>query len=118
MVRVFYWNKGNEETRRWNTQQCYHFPDCYVKQGMDYLARNPYAPRVRVRKVVLSPEDARKRFLLVRKFNELVQRRGKLVDGYPESLLSEANLTRKMVEVMLEVATLGGVPKSWSQKLI
>ena len=118
MVRVYYWNKGNEERRSWNIQNCYHFPDCYVAQGKDYLDRNPYVVKVRARRNLLSPEDKRKRFLLIRRFNELVQRRNKIAVGYPDNLAVEIQLTERMVEVMMEVAVLGGVPKSWAGKIV
>jgi len=117
MVRVFFWNRGNEDSRKWNRQYCYHFPDCYSKQGMDYLNRNPYVPKPRKQRTLLSVENKRKRFLLIRKFNELSQRRGKIKDDYPDSLLLEANLTKRMVDIMLEVATVGGVPEAWAGKI-
>ncbi len=117
MVKVFFWNKGDDGSRRWNISLYYHFPDCYSKQGMDYLNRNPYVPKIG-RKNKPASEDRRKRFLLIRRFNELHQRKSRIVDNYPDSLLVEVELTKRMVDVMLEVAILGGVPKSWSEKLV
>ncbi len=115
VVAVFFWNKGSGD-RRWNTQICYH-PDCWVKQGLDYLDRNPYVP-VRVRdKLKLSVEDKRKRFLLVRRFHALEQRKGNVKADYPDKLLVEVRLTKQMADIMLDVARIGGIPKSWAEKL-
>lgn len=117
MVRVFFWNKGNEEKRKWNVQHCYHFPDCYSKQGMAYLEKNPYIPHARGIIHKLDDLDKRKRFLLVRRFNELHQRKSNIKVAYPDNLPIEANLIERMAEVMKEVAGLGGVPKSWAEKI-
>ena len=113
MVRVFFWNKGQEDNRRWNVQHCYH-PECWIKQGLDYLNKNPYVPKNK--RIMLSKEDARKRFLLVRKFHALVQRKDNIKSEYPDNILTEARITNQMVEIMLEMALLGGVPKSWAEK--
>ena len=118
MVKVFFWNKGEDGNRKWNISHYYHFPECYAKQGLDYLNRNPYVPHARGRKTKLPEADRRKRFLLVRKFNELVQRRNNIKLPYPDSLAMEAQLTKRMVDTMLEITTVGGVPKSWVKKVI
>lgn len=117
MVKVFFWNKGDDGSRRWNRSHYYHFPDCYSAQGLDYLNRNPYIPPDYGRKSKLSAEDRRKRFLLVRKFNELHQRKKRLGLAYPDDVAMEIQLSERMVEVMKEVAKLGGIPKSWTDKL-
>ena len=116
MVMVMFWNKGKENSRRWNTKYYYH-PQCWVEQGLDYLNRNPYVSYIRGRKCTLSKEDGRKRFLLVRRFNRLVQRKATITQDYPESSLIEANLTKQMLDIMLDVAVLGGVPKNWLEKI-
>jgi len=120
VVSVFFWNKGNPDNRRWNTQSYYHVVNkdgvhCWEAQGMDYLSRNPYVPQYREKKPGLCEEDRRKRYLLVRKFHKAEQQRkcGK----FPDNLLAEVRLTQQMVDIMLEVATLGGVPESWAERL-
>jgi len=115
MVTVFFWNKGNENSRRWNTKRFYH-PQCWVAQGLDYLERNPYVPQHRVKKPTLCEEDRKKRYLLVRRFHKALQMR-KNCNNYPDNILTEIRLTQQMVEIMLEVVTLGGVPKGWAEKL-
>ena len=118
VVTVFFWNKGNEDSRKWNTKYSYH-PQCWVAQGLDYLNRNPYVPQTRRKKPTLCEEDRRTRFLLVRKFHKAEQVRNINRDGgsYPDKLLAEIRLTQQMVDIMLEVATVGGVPKSWAERL-
>jgi len=117
LVAVVFWNKGNPESRKWNSYQYFH-PQCWVDQGLDYLNRNPFVPHKRGRKITLSDEDRRKRFLLVRRFHALEQRKKKIKAGYPDNVLIEARLDRQMVEIMLDMAILGGIPKSWVEKLV
>lgn len=122
MVRVFFWNKGEDGNRKWNAQFCYHVVNqdgthCWDEQGLDYLRRNPYVPHRRGRKPSLSVEDTRKRYLLVRKFHALSQRRKNMNHSYPDSLLVDERLTKQMVNIMMEIVPLGGVPKSWVEKL-
>ena len=114
MVAVMFWNKGSD-SRKWNSYAKYH-PQCWVDQGLDYLTRNPYVTKNLGKKSILSVEYRRKRFLLVRRFNALVQKR-KCGHSYPDNILVEIDLTQRMVEIMLEVTTVGGVPKSWVEKL-
>lgn len=116
MVVVFFWNKGNKDSRRWNITQ-YYQPQCWVEQGLDYLNKNPFVPHKRGRVRVLSDKDARKRYLLVRKFHALEQRRKNIKVPYPDNLLAETKLTKQMADIMLDVANLGGVPKSWAERL-
>ena len=124
MVTVFFWNKGNGENRKWNSTYYYH-PECWVKQGLDYLGRNPFVPITgRGRKanttgggLTLSQEDATRRARLINKFHSLNQRKNNVKGSFPEKVLVEHRLNRQMQEVMLDVALLGGVPQSWVEKL-
>ena len=65
----------------------------------------------------MSEEDTRKRYLLVRKFHALEQRKKNIKVGYPDNLLIEARIAEQMMEIMLEVALIGGVPKGWAEKI-
>ena len=119
VVTVFFWNKGNDNNRRWNVKQFYH-PECWIKQGLDYLSRNPFVSKQKGRsgrKTTMCEEDRRKRFLLVRRFHALYQRRNNIDMNYPDNLITEANLTQQMVDLIVEATTLGGVPKGWVEKL-
>lgn len=117
MVVVFFWNKGNDG-KRWNVQNCYH-PVCWLRQGYDYLERNPYVPYIhsgrQVVKARTSDEDRRKRYLLTRRFHSLVQRRNKLSNG--SNPIVQLKLECQMSEIMLEMQKIGGVPKKWISKL-
>ena len=115
VVTVFFWNRGEDGNRTWNVKFFFH-PQCWLDQGLDNLRRNPYVPQVRVKKPTLCEEDRRKRYLLVRQFHKAEQVR-KNSGKYPDFLLVEARLTQRMVDIMLEVATIGGVPKSWAERL-
>lgn len=113
MVVVFFWNKG-ADGRRWNVQYCYH-PDCWLKQGYDYLERNPYFPHDRGRRREFTEEQRRQRYLVTRRFHSLVQRRKNLSNG--SATLTVCKLECQMADLMLEMRRLGGVPKGWIDKL-
>ncbi|KKN53777.1 hypothetical protein LCGC14_0598700 [marine sediment metagenome] len=116
MVAVIFWNRGNADSRKWNSYYKYH-PQCWIDQGLDYLKRNPYVPQRRVRKQILCEEDKRKRFLLVRKFHKIIQMRKNCNHSYPDHVLTDIRLTQQMLDIILEIATLGGVPKLWTERL-
>lgn len=116
MVVVFFWNKGSEGRRSFNVKHYYH-PPCWVEQGLDYLKMNPYIPHKRGPKPKLNEVDRRKRFLLVRRKNALEQRKRKLKAEYPDRLLMEARIDGQIMDILLEVVRLGGVPKTWVEKL-
>lgn len=116
MVVVFFWNKGGEGRRSFNVKHYYH-PQCWVEQGLDYLRMNPYIPHKRGPKPKLGAEDRRKRFLLVRRKNALEQRKRKLKAEYPDRVLLEAKIDEQIMDIVLEVIKLGGVPKTWVEKL-
>ena len=116
MVVVMFWNKGNAQHRGWNVQQYYH-PDCWVKQGLDYLDRNPYSAPGRGRKAKLSPTDTRQRYLLVRRFHALEQRRRHLTTTYPDRLLIEQHIEEQILGIVMDMSKVGGVPPTWLTKL-
>jgi len=116
IVAVLFWNKGNPDSRRWNVQICYH-PQCWVDQGLDYLNRNPFVPHRRGVKSKLSEEDRKKRYLLVRRFHALEQRKKNSKLDYPDNLLMDSRLTKQMTDIMLDMVKVGGIPKSWVEKL-
>lgn len=120
MVVVYFWNKGNEEQRGFNVQQCYH-PQCWVEQGLDYLRLHPYVPNTYQdksgRSLNLSPEDSRQRFLLTRRFNALYQRKGKIKATGEQRERIEEGIIERMGAIATEMIKYGGVPKSWLEKL-
>ena len=119
-VVVFFWNKGSDN-RRFNVKQYYH-PQCWVAQGLDYLNRNPYVASTngsRGRKPLsLTPEESRQRFLLVRRFHALEQRKQKLKTPYPDRLLLESRINKQMVDIMVELIPIGGIPTNWVEKVL
>ena len=117
MVKVFWWNKGNDKLRKWNSQKCFH-PNCWILQGLDYLAKNPFTSARTTKLAKLSKEDKERRFVLVRQFHALGQRKQKIKASYPDRLLIETRIDKQMVDVMLDVAKLGGIPKKWAEKFV
>ena len=113
LVTVFYWNKGTPKHKGFNTKFYYH-PDCWVKQGLDYLSKNPYVPVYRGAKPLpLTPEERAGRNILLRRKCSLEQRRRAIPANSPRQQLLEARLDTKVAELMLEIAPLGGIPKKW-----
>lgn len=113
MVAVFFWNKG-ADGRRWNYQRCYH-PECWLKQGYDYLDRNPYVPTAGRPKLKLTEEQGRERYLIIRRYHALVQRFNQL--GAEAELIKTLELECRMSDLMLEIQKVGGVPKKWLERL-
>lgn len=111
MVAVFYWNKGTDG-RRWNTKQYFH-PQCWIEQGLDYLKMNPYVPYIRKPRLALNDEDRKLRYMLLRRKSAIDQRRKKLKPDNPDRILIEARLDGKVAELMIQMMTLGGIPKKW-----
>lgn len=118
-VNVFFWNKGNPERRGYNYKKHYH-PDCWVAQGLDYLRMNPYIPRkgAKPRLTKLTPEQKRKRYLLLRKKASLEQRKREIKAPYPDRLLIETRLDIQIIDVILDISRVGGIPKGWMECLI
>jgi len=112
MVTVFFWNKG-ADGHRWNVKLYYH-PQCWVKQGLDYLKMNPYVPYVRKRKLELSKEDSKYRYILLRRKAALDQRKRNLKTEFPDRVLMEARIDAKIAGIMIEIVKVGGVPKKWA----
>ena len=115
MVAVFFWNKGGDN-RRWNVQRCYH-PECWVKQGMEYLRMNPYVPKRSTgrKKLELDETDRRTRFLITRRYHALKQRLGKLDNG--SEPLKSLRIESQIMELILEIQPVGGVPKKWLESI-
>ena len=110
IVKVFYWNKGTESHKGFNTKRYYH-PQCWIDQGIDYLKRNPYVPYLRKPKMELSEEQSKRRYQLLRQKAAIEQRIRKL--GDTPNILAEARLREKITNIMLEIAEIGGIPKKW-----
>ena len=110
--------KGDVDSRRINLTFYMH-PECYMVEGFDYLLMNPYSSGVSRRgpKSVLTPEQRRQRRLILMRRASLVQRKKKLKTVYPDRLLLEAKLDEQLVDLMVEIAPVGGVPVSWLQQL-
>lgn len=111
MVVAFYWNKGTDGNKGFNVKRYYH-PNCWVEQGLDYLKRNPYSPYIRKPKLELTPEQSQRRYRLLRRKAALDQRINGLKDD-SHRLLAEARLMEKITIIMLEIASIGGIPRKW-----
>ena len=107
------WRKGDETKRSWNIKLYWH-PQCWIANAMDYLSRNPYTQGNKGRpKLQLSEEDGRKRYLLLRRKAALDQRKKKLTATYPDRALQEAKINTQILDIMMDIAGIGGIPKKW-----
>lgn len=121
MVVTKLWNKGQADSRKWNIIHRYH-PACYLAQGLDYLDKHPFTEvhegEVKGRPAIqLSPEDRKKRLALLKKRAALDQRLKNLKKGYhPEAdyIVREAAIYVEIAQVIQEIVTVGGIPKSWA----
>lgn len=109
VVKVYYWNRGNEEKRGFNVSRYYH-PQCWIDQGLDYLNRNPYVPYIRKRPSNnLTSGQKELRYKLLRRKASIDQRKRNLVD----SPLEAARLDEQISKLMVEIIPIGGIPKRW-----
>ena len=115
MVAVFFWRKGSD-SRKWNIQHCYH-AECWLRNGMDYLNRNPYVPHRSTgrKRLELSEEARRERFLIVRRYHALRQRLDQLDNG--SEPIKALRIESLMMELFIEIQPVGGVPKSWLERM-
>ena len=111
LVTVFFWNKGGPDHKGLNVKKYYH-PNCWVAQGLDYLERNPYVPYIRKRKLELTPEQSKQRYTILRRKAAIDQRKRSMA-LLPYSAITIANLNKKIAELMLEIAPIGGIPIRW-----
>jgi len=95
------------------TYRMYFHPQCWIDNGLAYLSKNPYTPGVRGRKQLsLTPEDARKRYLLIRRYNTFKNRKSKL-KKFPDDMLRIIRLETGMDKIIEEIKNAGGVPTKW-----
>ncbi len=111
LVTVFFWNKGSPEHKGFNVKKYYH-PNCWVEQGLDYLKKNPYVPYLRKKKLELTLEESKQRYVILKRKSAIDQRKRKLED-MPGSAIALVILDQKITELMLEIAPIGGIPKRW-----
>ena len=108
-----------DDTHKYTSIRHYH-PQCWLDDAMDYLSRNPYTPhgnRGRPTKD-LTPEQRVRRTKLLMAKAALEQQKRKVSSPEPHRTAILARIDSKMCGIMLEVAQVGGIPKSWIQKLI
>ena len=112
-VTTFYWNTRSGGS--WNVKQHYH-PDCWLKNCMDYLERNPYTPGLRRGpKVKFIQEDRKERLKLLQAKAALEQRKRRLL-SLPEENSNKVKLGRiesKILNLYDKISRLGGIPKGW-----
>ena len=116
VIQVYFWNKGNEDKRTWNIKRFYH-PQCYIEQGMDYLKMNPFVPYQRSTKskgiAKLNNGQRELRYKLLKRKASIDQRKRRLNGDYPDRVWEEAKLDLQISELMVEIASVGGIPKKW-----
>lgn len=112
LVTVFFWNRGGPDHKGYNVKKYYH-PQCWIEQGLDYLEKNPYIRPPHKKKLVLEPEQAELRYKLLRRKASIDQRLRNMDVSYPDHLLIEARLKQQVVDIMMEIAVVGGIPKKW-----
>lgn len=111
LVTVFWWSRGSPDHKGYNVKKYYH-PNCWVAQGLDYLKMNPYVPYIRKKKLELSPEQSKQRYSILKRKAAIDQRKRGL-EGRPDRVAAEALLNMKIAELMIEIASVGGIPKKW-----
>ncbi len=112
LVTVFFWNRGGPDHKGYNVKKYYH-PQCWIEQGLDYLKANPYIRHTPKKKLNLTSEESELRYKLLKRKASIDQRLRGLDMEYPDNLLVEARLRQNIIELMLQIAVVGGIPKKW-----
>lgn len=116
MIVVFYWNKGSKSHSGFNTKKYYH-PQCWLDQGMDYLKRNPFVSTHKgAKRLDLTPEQKLERNKILRRKGAIEYRRSQIDHSLPNHKAIEAKMNIQIVDLMIEIAPLGGVPKKWLER--
>ncbi len=121
MITVFFWNKGNDAKRTWNSKLYYHM-QCWMDQAMDYLNTHPYHARGGKRgpnklASALNVEQKAARLKLIRRKNYLDDKLRGLSDT-PDTALDIAMIEKEQSELIAKILDVGGIPKSWLVQLI
>lgn len=110
VVRGSFWAQEQSFPVRavWHTQ-------CWVKQLEAYLDEHPYQPRQGRKPLQLNPDARRRRRTLCVQWSRLRIERLRVIDLDLRWKLPE--LDKQGQAIMAEMATIGGVPKSWAVEL-
>jgi hypothetical protein len=121
MVVTKLWRKGDADKRKWNIIHYYH-PECYIAQGLHYLADNPFTEVEPGKKkgrpeIQLCEEDKKTRIALLKKKSNLEGRiRAIKAKKKKDAIVKEAELTVQLAEVMQEIERVGGAPAVWKEE--
>ena len=110
MVTVFFWNRGTEEHKGYNVKKYYH-PNCWIAQGLDYLKKNPYIPYIRKKRLELTPEQSKQRYILLNR-KAAIDQRIRSLEETPDRIAG-ARLNMEIAKLMVEIAPIGGIPQRW-----
>ncbi len=119
VVIVFFWRRGDDDHARYNIKKYYH-PECWLAQGLDYLRVHPYqAAGDRGPKRTLTPEQHKRRGLILRQVGAIKQRRKNIREqDVAKRTLLLARCDAAIASKMLEIAEVGGIPKRWIEEII
>jgi len=106
------WRKGDNSSRKFNIKLYWH-PECWVKNGLDYLRMHPYSHgKHATKRLGLLPEELVERNKLLRRYGSAKSRLGKLTNSSGD-VLRVIRLETRMKSIMAEISQLGGIPKGW-----
>jgi len=110
MVMVKIW-KGKEGIERKYTITLRFHPDCWIKQAMANLDKEPPPTR----KLPLSEEDSKTRKRLIRKYATTKHRLKVALDGGNYTGYRIDKLMCKLWDIRNQIELVGGVPKEWPE---
>lgn len=110
--------QSRQKAAEWKVKLFWH-PECWLKDGLQYLEQHPYSAKSQGRPKLQLDEDSKaaRKKLITRRAQILYNIREQLENG--ETELSESLLVEvsKIVQFYREIEVLGGAPKSWQKPL-
>ena len=106
------WKKMATATK-WSIMFYWH-PECWLNQAYAYLEQHPFIPKRGRAKLVLDKDAKTKRLKLLRERARLIYRLKDIMLYGNNSDIEERILSR-LLELVVEIEPLGGVPKSWDK---
>lgn len=117
MVRGKSWKKTASNSK-WCVSKYWH-PSCWVEQGLVYLSKQPYIPRIGRKSMDISVEVKEKRNIIMRRRGSAIQRlkreMKKPVEQRSSSTVSK--IVALLEKYKKEIEPLGGIPPKWLEPI-
>lgn len=117
IIKVFFWNAGNPDGKRFYNIKKYYHPDCWMEQGREYLRTHPYISSHKGKdRMEITDEQRAQRNKILKRKAALELRKRNITPDNPRAKVIEAGIDRQISELVVEIALLGGIPTKWIEQ--